>query len=194
MKKSQRLRLAALLSKGDAATANEHLEMVWLNALAAANPDAAKDEDDSPTGFRVALMESLSGRKTLGTELATAKARIIALEAELATAPAAAAAKLTTDLAEANSRIAIFRGALGMKATDIAATATGEQVRAAIDQRLGALAGEKIAELGFPAERIPPSAASSGAPAPKELPLAEFRKLTPEAKMAFVKDGGKLLE
>jgi hypothetical protein len=179
MKKSQRLRLSALLAKGSTLTAAEQLEVNWLNALASANPDSSKDEDDSPSGFRVALMEAVAGRKTLGADLTTARARITELEGQLAAkaSPAAATlpegalaasdvAALKAQLTAANEKLTaavaqltVFGSALGMKADDVSGKSETE-VRTAVEKRLGALAGEKIAELGFPENKLPASSSS----------------------------------
>lgn len=181
MKKSQRLRLTALLGKGTNVTAAEQMEIAWLNALASANPDASKDEDDSPSGFRVALMDAVSGRKALGAELATAKARITELEAAAAPVTAvittslpegALAAedvtKLLADLKAAEEKLSAyslqltaFTSVLGLKADTLAGKSETD-IRAAVDTRLGALAGEKIAELGFPESRLPASTQQGG--------------------------------
>ncbi|HSV73472.1 MAG TPA: hypothetical protein VLH79_06910 [Chthonomonadales bacterium] len=179
MKKSQRLRLTELLGKKSTGTlsAADQLELAWLNALASANPDAGKDEDDSPSGFRVALMEAVSGRKTLGADLAKATARITELESQLKAAAEKAATpalpegalasadvtKLRDDLkaeqgtvSALNAQLAVFGTALGIKTAELAGKSEAD-VRTAVEKRLGALAGEKIAELGFPENKLPAS-------------------------------------
>jgi hypothetical protein len=179
MKKSQRLRLSALLAKGATLTTAEQLEVDWLSALAAANPDAAKDEDEG--GFRAALMEAVTGRKTLGADLTAAKARITDLEGQLTAAKSAAPVlpegalstadtialrsqlkEATDQLATANAQLAVFGSALGLKAAETAGKSETD-IRAAVDKRLALLAGEKIAELGFPENKLPASSQSSTA-------------------------------
>lgn len=95
MKKSQRLRLATLLAQ-TVRTAAEEQELQTLQALAAANPDASKDEDDTAgnvagsasdpkpgtlQAFMGKFTAAISEKQRLIADLAAANARILVLEA-----------------------------------------------------------------------------------------------------------------
>ncbi len=94
MKKSQRLRLAALVAQTNRSAAEE-TELASLQALAARHPDASKDEDDTAgaagaepgakagtvEGFMAKFTAAISAKQKLAADLAAANARILALEA-----------------------------------------------------------------------------------------------------------------
>lgn len=96
MKKSQRLRLATLLAQSTR-TAAEDSELQKLQALAAAHPDPAQDEDDTAgapaagvsaeakpgtiEGFMAKFTAAISAKAKLASDLAAANARILVLDA-----------------------------------------------------------------------------------------------------------------
>lgn len=180
MKTSQRRRLAELRVKklNDAASLSdaENTELGRLEALATAHPDASKDEDDtkplSAEGFMARLTAAFSAKETLARENAALKERLTKAESDLAaanTAKGEAETKLATVTGQLTSAQAETASAtagrdavlscLGLKPEAVSGVTVEEaqtKVRAAVDGRVSKLAGEKLAELGFPAGGIPP--------------------------------------
>lgn len=91
MKKSQRLRLAALQAQ-TSRTEAEAAELATLLALAAAHPDASKDEDDAKPdpkpaaalGLMAKFTAAFQDKERLAADNTTLRARIATLEAGLA--------------------------------------------------------------------------------------------------------------
>jgi hypothetical protein len=133
MKKSQRLRLTALLGKDQAPlTDAEKAELATLQALATANPDASKDTDDTtpaaapaaaaapapePAGAAGAstappaaptlrgFLASLKGNAAMGAELVTARTTIATQAAQLSALNSQLSAK-DSQLSALNSQLA----------------------------------------------------------------------------------------
>jgi len=210
MKKSQRLRLTALLAK-DAATlsAAEKSELATLQALAAQHTDASKDTDDavklSPAQFLAKLSAAFTDKQALAAEVAAEKAKVADLTAKLATATAekdtAAAAhaaavtaktEVETKVTALTATLASFATAIGLKPEELAGKSAAE-MQAAFNSRVVAHTTDKLAELGFPLSGLPSIAApDANAGSDKVLSYEAFSKLSPTGKQNFFRAGGQL--
>jgi hypothetical protein len=187
MRKSQRLRLSALLAKDQKdLSADERSELTTLQALAAQHPDAAQDTDDpaSPTSqtspsssaasFKSTLIGSLAtlrDKAAVGADLVTARAAIIALtterdqaRADLAAAQTASATQATTLRAEITALTAqrdAFAGFFGITVSDLAAKDTAG-IAELLKTRISAEATEQIAALGQPMAALPKQTGGNG--------------------------------
>lgn len=179
MKKSQRLRLAALQGQATRTDA-EQAELATLQALAAQHPDAAQDSDDTSAaapltaaGFMAKLTAAFNDKAALAQKNSELSARITALETErdqaaaakasadaLLVAANAATAEAQTKLTAATGQIAAFTSALGLKPDSLA---DASAVRAALTAKIDAGATERLAALGFPASGLP-APSNSGTP------------------------------
>lgn len=202
MKKSQRLRLADLKKK-DAATLSveEKSELQRLEALAVQHPDASKDEDDTKLtaqSFVEKLTAAFTEKATLAAENKKLTARVAELEAAAAAKPAPAAgagadatalsaaveARVAAEgkLAVANTFIVAMATLLGVKADDL--TAKGDAgLKAAFTARVDVRAGEKLAELGFPASGIPSNSKDAAGGTTSDI-LAQYAKITDASEAA----------
>jgi hypothetical protein len=173
MKKSQRLRLAALLAKEKSAlTTDESAELATLQALADTHTDPAKDVDDTASltaattattvapkhsDFRTVLAGAFAAfrdKVAVGSELAAAQTQVTKLTADLATAQTQLAAT-TAQLGEICSFFGVDASAILVGKSDGAA--------ALITKKIGDLAAEQVACLGFPAASLPkPTSNESG--------------------------------
>lgn len=216
MKKTQRLRLAALSALAAATrTAAEQAEFTTLSALASAHPDASKDSDDTAPAAAApvaaapitlgsllsASMTALRGRNGPAVDLVAARDTIGTLTTERDTARADLAtansqlSTLNSQLSASTAAVDTLCGFLGFKASELAGKQPGAII-GLVSAKVSLLAGEQIGALGFPAAAIPASAGSeAGDPAAaKELTYAAFSALTPDQKMRFSAAGGRLTD
>lgn len=176
MKKSQRLRLAEL--KGKATTTEaEKAELATLEVLAAAHPDASQDIDDlakkplSVSEFLARLTAAFADKAELTRQIGVKDTRIAELEAQLSAAKVsstsdtaalaganAARGELDAKLTAALAVIGVVATALGLKAEDLAGKDVAA-VQGIFNSKVTAAAGDKLAELGFPASGLPATAA-----------------------------------
>ncbi len=160
------------------------------------------------TDFMGKLTAAFTAKATLVAEVADLKAQLaVATELTTATAAAAAAAEARATAAETaktasdsqlstlSSQLSELAATLGLKPSELAGKSPAE-IKAAQAARVELHASERLAQLGFPAAGLPPAAASSatGTADEKVRSRAEYDAMTPAARLAFVKAGGRLTD
>lgn len=141
-----------------------------LSKLFPGNDEAAKIE--------AAIAES----ETLRADLASAQARIDELS------PLAEVnAKLQADLADAQAKTAEFEAKISESAAKIAEL---EEATKVTDEKVSNKAAELLAQQGHPA---PVSLVGDSGSDEKQKTRDQFNAMSPKEKMAFIKNGGKLI-
>jgi hypothetical protein len=207
MKKSQRLRLTALLGKDQATlSADEKSELATLQTLATANPDPSKDTEDTPAtpaavvvtpapGLVASLKGALSGfgdKAKLGADFAQARADLATANTTITTHVATIAARDGTIAAQA-AQLATFAGFFGMPVADLAGK-DATALAAVLAQKVSAHAVEALAGAGVPQSTLPALIPADPKPSAKSktLTLAAFRSLSNAEKMDFSANGGRI--
>ena len=112
----------------------------------------------------------------------------LALNFERILAPASLY-EATAAIGVLHQRLHDIAAAFGVK-QDKVATFDGAAVRADLESRIAWMAAEQLAQLGFPAARLP--VAPSGADESKTVAYSEWKQMGAKERAAFMRDGGKI--